>query len=48
MEQIQLKELQNITLELLLEFDELCQKHNIKYVLAGGSLLGAVHHHPRE
>ena len=44
MEQIQLKELQNITLELLLEFDELCQKHNIKYVLAGGSLLGAVRH----
>jgi len=44
MEPISLKELQDITLELLLEFDELCQKHNLKYVLGGGSLLGAVRH----
>lgn len=44
MEPISLKELQTITLELLVEFDELCQKHNIKYVLGGGSLLGAVRH----
>lgn len=44
MEYISLKDLQGITLELLLEFDEFCTKHNIEYVLGGGSLLGAVRH----
>lgn len=32
-------------LELLLEFDALCQANNINYWLDGGTLLGAVRHH---
>ncbi len=35
----------NILLEYLLYIDKICKKHNIKYFLAGGTLLGAVRHH---
>ena len=35
---------QEILLELLYEFDRICQKHQIKYVLFCGSALGAVRH----
>ena len=31
-------------LELVLEIDEICKKHNITYYLTGGSVLGAVRH----
>ena len=40
----QLKKLQGIELELLLEFDRICRKGNIRYTLTGGTLLGAVRH----
>lgn len=36
--------IQNILLGFLLEIDRICKKHNIKYFLAGGTLLGAVRH----
>lgn len=36
--------LQYRMLELVLEIDEICQKHDIVYYLAGGSVLGAVRH----
>lgn len=39
-----LKKLQTVELELLLEFDRICRKHNIKYSITGGTLLGAVRH----
>ena len=39
-----LKEHQRVLLELLQEFDRVCKKHNIKYVLFAGSALGAVRH----
>lgn len=39
-----LKERQEILLKLLIEIDEFCRNHNIKYSLAGGTLLGAVRH----
>lgn len=29
---------------MLLEFDKICKKHNIKYFLMFGSILGAVRH----
>ncbi|MBQ3202444.1 MAG: LicD family protein [Clostridia bacterium] len=36
--------LQSRMLELVLEIDEICKKHNITYYLTGGSVLGAVRH----
>lgn len=39
-----LKQMQQVYLELLGEFDRLCQTHGLRYDLAGGSLLGAVRH----
>lgn len=43
-ELLTLKEMQQVYLELLKEFDALCQTHGLRYDLAGGSLLGAVRH----
>ena len=40
----QLRELQLIELEMLIEVDRICKKCNIKYAIAGGTLLGAVRH----
>ncbi len=40
----QFRKMQLIELEMLVEFDRVCRKNNIKYVLFGGSLLGAVRH----
>lgn len=39
-----LRKLQLIELELLIEFDRICRKYNIRYTLTGGTLLGAVRH----
>lgn len=39
-----LKSLQSIELEILLEVDRICKKHNIKYFLVAGTLLGAIRH----
>lgn len=40
-----LDKVQQILLGYLLEIDRICKKHNIKYFLAGGTLLGAIRHH---
>lgn len=40
----QFRKMQRIELELLIEFDRVCKAHDIKYVLWGGTLLGAVRH----
>lgn len=40
----ELKRLQNMILEMMLEVDRICKKHNIRYFLGGGTLLGAVRH----
>ncbi|MBQ5630371.1 MAG: LicD family protein, partial [Ruminococcus sp.] len=36
--------IQQIQLAYLLEVDRICRKHNIKYYLGGGTLLGAIRH----
>lgn len=38
------KKVQEKEVEILYEFDRLCKKHNIKYTLAGGTMLGAIRH----
>jgi len=40
----ELRKLQMIELELLIEFDRICRENNIRYTLTGGTLLGAVRH----
>lgn len=40
----QLRQLQLIELEMLIEVDRICRKHNIQYNIIGGTLLGAVRH----
>ena len=44
MEEISLRELQLLELEILIEFDKYCRKNNLSYMLAAGTLLGAVRH----
>ena len=39
-----LNEIHKLQLDLLIEFDKICKNNNIKYFLAGGTLLGAVRH----
>jgi lipopolysaccharide cholinephosphotransferase len=39
-----LREAQLIMLEMLVEFDAICQKHHLQYWLDSGTLLGAVRH----
>ena len=41
---IDIKEIQNQQLMILKELDRICQKHNIKYHLMGGTLLGSIRH----
>jgi len=41
---IDLSEHQSILYDIMYTFDDYCKKHNIKYYMAGGTLLGAVRH----
>lgn len=40
----QLRQLQLVELEMLIEFDRICRKYGIQYSLDGGTLLGAIRH----
>ena len=42
--QEELKKLQAIELEILIEFDRVCKEAGVKYSLDGGTLLGAIRH----
>ena len=42
--EITLEERKKIQLEMLIEIDAFCRAHNIKYMLAFGTLLGAIRH----
>lgn len=41
-EKISLEELQDRVYRIFVEFDRICRKHNIRYSMEGGTLLGAV------
>ncbi|MBU3852013.1 MAG: LicD family protein [Candidatus Paralactobacillus gallistercoris] len=41
----QLKKLQQVELQALIKFDQICRKYDIPYTLFGGTLIGAVRHH---
>lgn len=41
---ISIRDAQKVQLEILLEFDRICKKHDIKYQLYAGTLIGAVRH----
>ena len=41
---IDLRLIQEIELDILLEFDRICKKHGLKYQLYSGTLIGAVRH----
>lgn len=40
----EIKQIQSILLEMLIEIDRICKKHNILYSIDGGTLLGAIRH----
>lgn len=40
----ELRQLQFVMLDMLVEFDRICRLHNLKYIIDGGTLLGAVRH----
>lgn len=42
--EVMLEKLHEIELEMITEVDRICKKHNIKYTIIGGTLLGAVRH----
>lgn len=44
MRELTLREIQLESLNILLEFDKICKQHDIKYMLAFGTLIGAVRH----
>ncbi len=41
---LNIRDLQEVQLEILLEFHRICRKHGLKYQLYSGTLLGAVRH----
>lgn len=44
MKQLSSKEIKKIELKILLNFNEFCRENNLRYYLAGGTLLGAIRH----
>lgn len=44
MRKLELREVQLMEFEILKEYDRVCRKHQLRYTLGGGTLLGAVRH----
>lgn len=44
MKELSLREQQLVVLDILKYFDTVCRKHNIKYTICGGTLIGAIRH----
>lgn len=45
MHKYDIKTIQELLLEDMIEFDRICRKYNITYWLCAGTLLGAIRHH---
>lgn len=41
---LSLREIQKRLLIILIDFSKYCEEHNLKYSLAGGTVLGAIRH----
>lgn len=44
MRKLDINEVHQLLLEVMVEFHNFCEAHNIKYYMIGGTLLGAVRH----
>ena len=44
MNRLSLEEIKKIELNILLSFKQFCEEHDLRYYLAGGTLLGAIRH----
>ena len=44
MEKLDLKDIQNVLLEIMKDVDRVCRANNIIYFASGGTCLGAVRH----
>lgn len=44
MKEIKKEELRNIQIRILQHVDEFCTKHNLRYFISGGTLIGAIRH----
>jgi lipopolysaccharide cholinephosphotransferase len=38
------RKIQLLVLQIMLEFEKICKKHNLRYYIAGGSILGGIRH----
>ena len=45
MKEMNIQEVQHISLELLKEVHEFCVENDVKYTLFSGTLIGAIRHH---
>ena len=45
MKEMTIKEIQEVSLEILKDIHKFCEQNNIYYTLCGGSLIGAIRHH---
>ena len=44
MKEMTIEEIKNVELDILLHFSDFCEKNNLRYYLADGTLIGAVRH----
>ena len=45
MRKMEMAEIQKISLEIMRQVDEICEKENLRYYLFYGTLIGAIRHH---
>lgn len=45
MKELTVDEYKNVLLDILIQIDQICEMHHLKYAISDGTLLGAVRHH---